>query len=114
MRTIGDIIEAVQEQQAVTDEELRLTLLSLYYFMAIHAPFRDFDKEPEMVLRMRLRDAMSDHFALMKLTPAERLGANWTPGTPENTAQRARSKRVLAAFEKHRGAKVEKGGPDEG
>lgn len=101
-RTIGDIVAAVQEQQPATDEELRLTLLALYYFAELHAK-SDYGNRPELALRMRAQHAFQDKFQMMKMAPDARLGPRWTPGTQENAEGRALSKRVAAAFEKNRG-----------
>lgn len=84
-KTIGDIVEACQEQQPVTEQELRLALLCFYSASVLNnSPGRN----PE---------GFEQHFRLMKSKPSVYLGARWTPGTVENTEGRALSKSILRA-----------------
>jgi hypothetical protein len=97
-RTICDIVDAVQEQQPVTEEELRLTLLCLFYDGQMSAP-HDYETASDLKLRMRAKENFERRWRMLRAVPATYLGANWTPGSPENTAQREASKRILKAFE---------------
>jgi hypothetical protein len=101
-RTVSEIVDAVQEQQPVTETELRLALLCLFYDGQMACP-SDYEGASELKLRMRAKENFERRFHMLRSVPAVRLGPNWTPGTPENTAQREQSKRILAAFEKKRG-----------
>ena len=103
-RTVGDIIEAVQEGQAVTDEEMRLTLLALYYSLVLASP-SDHANKPLWWFQGLARDNFARRFSLMKQDPRRYLGERYTPGAEENKKGRAQSKRVLAAFEKRRPVK---------
>ena len=102
MRTVSEIIEAVQEQQPATEEELRLALLCCHYSLTLAQRY-DFETASEMALRMGAKETFERNFRMMKSDPTVYLGANWTPGTSENKAQRDRSKRVLKAFEASKG-----------
>lgn len=99
MRTVGDIVEAVQEQQPVTDTELRYTLLCLNYALQLSCP-SDFNHSPEFRLRQVAKANFERWFNLLRTEPAEYLGPNWTPGTPENQEQREQSKEILGAFQR--------------
>lgn len=102
VRTISEIIDACQEQQPATEEELRLTLLALHYCLQMSCPSQ-FASFGESRLRTEAEENFKRWFRLLRESPDKYLGANWTPGTPENTEQRRLSKRVLRAFEKARG-----------
>lgn len=101
MRTVSEIVEAAQEQQPATDEELRLALLCVYYALQLGTA-SSYETDSELILRARAKANFESMFHMMRTDPTVRLGRNWTPGTPENTAQRAQSKRILAGFEKRR------------
>jgi hypothetical protein len=83
MRTIGEIVDAVQECQEASEEELRLTLVSLWY-----------------AYRMSARNSIEQQWKLIRVTPEHYLGPRWIPGTPENLEGRRYSKAMLNAFEK--------------
>lgn len=99
MRTVSDIVEAVQTQQPATDEELRLTLLCLYYNSILDAP-SDFEGASELKLRLRAQEAFSRRFRVLKAEPDKYLGERYTPGTQANAEGRDLSEKVLAAFER--------------
>lgn len=98
MRTVNSIVGAVQEQQPVTEQELRLALLCLYYDgqMACQS---DYEGVSESRLRMRAKENFARRFRMLKSEPDKYLGPRWTPGTPENAEGRELSKRILAKFE---------------
>lgn len=109
MRTVIDIVEAVQEQQPVTEDELRLALLCLFYdgqadslFMADITSAGDSIgiSEPARALA---KEHYSRRFRMLKAGPAAYLGPNWTPGTPENTRQRKTSKAIMKRFMESKG-----------
>lgn len=101
-RTVSEIVEAVQEQQPATDSELRLALLCLFYDGQMACP-HDYAGKTQVHLELRAKENFERRFRMLRALPATYLGSNWTPGSPENTAQRANSKRILAAFEKRSG-----------
>jgi hypothetical protein len=100
-RSVGDIVEAVQEQGPVTEAELRLALLCLYYDLQMACP-SDYAGKPQVQLEWRAKENFERRFRMLKAPPAIYLGPRWTPGTPENAQGRAGSKAILAAFEKSR------------
>ena len=104
MRTVFEIVSAVQEQEDVTIDELRLALLCVFYDGAMASP-GDFNEASELKLRLQAKENFERRFRMLKSDPAVYLGPNWTPGSPENKAQREASKRVLAAFQKRQGDK---------
>lgn len=108
MRTVGDILEACQEQQPATEEELRLALLALYYCLHLSCP-HDYEGKAPMLLELRAKDNFERKFRLMKAEPSKWLGARYTPGTKENREGRGVSKRILAGFERARLDKSGKG-----
>lgn len=97
-KTVSDIIEACQEQQPVSELELRHALLCLYYDSQL-ATQHDFATVGPEQLRRRAQENFERRFRMLKAVPAVYLGDPYRPGTPENTKQRKQSKRVLAAFE---------------
>lgn len=99
MRTVREICIAVQDQQPVTEDELRLSLLCLMYDGQMANP-RDFETASEMKLRMRARESYERRSRMMTADPSVYLGPNWTPGTPENKRQREIAFKVLAAATK--------------
>jgi hypothetical protein len=101
MRSVNDIVGAVQEQQPATDEELRLALLCLYYDNQLATP-HDFGSVPDATLRMRAKENFERRFRMMRAEPDKYLGDRYTPGTAENSAERDQLKRILAAFEKRK------------
>lgn len=103
-RTVSDIIEACQEQAGVTERELRHALLCLYYDSQL-ATQHDFATVSDTTLRRRAQENFERRFRMLRAAPATYLGAQYTPGTPENTKRREQSKRLVAAFEKSRGGK---------
>lgn len=104
MRTVGEIVEAVQEREPATEEELRLALLCLYYDGGL-ATRHDGETAHVLLLRMTIKDSFERRFKMMRLEPSVYLGPNWTPGTPENDKQRKMSKGILRAFEQSQSAK---------
>jgi len=82
MRTIGQIIEAVEEQQPVTDEELRLAVVALWHKLQIEIGFEPETRVPKL-------------WDFMRSEPGKYLGPRWTPGTVENTQGRAMSKKIM-------------------
>ncbi len=102
MRTVGAIVESVQEQQPATEEELRLALLAVFYHAQM-ACSSDYAGKPAVIAERRAKDNFERHFRLLRTEPDKYLGPRWTPGSPENAEGRAASKRVLAAFVKSRG-----------
>lgn len=109
MRTVGDIVGAVQEGQPATDEELRLALLCIFYDWQMATP-SDYAGKSQLHLEMRARESFERRFRVLKAPPGVYLGPRWTPGTVENAEGRASSKAILAAFEKRKA----KGGHDGG
>lgn len=103
MRTVSEIVGAVQEQQSATDEELRLALLCLFYDGQMACP-SDYEGKSRALLEARARGNFDRRFRMLKADPSVYLGERWTPGTPENLDGRILSKRVLEAFEKKRAA----------
>jgi hypothetical protein len=97
--TIGDIVDAAQEQRPLTEEQLRLALLAVFYHAQM-ACSSDYASKTQLHLEMRAKDNFERHFRLLKADPATWLGPRWTPGTQENAEGRTLSKRVLAAFER--------------
>lgn len=87
MRTVSEIVGAVQEQQPCSDRELRLALLCLYYTLNMSCTRPE---ESSMA-----RDNFERQFRMMKADPEIYLGENWTPGTKANTSQRELSKKIL-------------------
>jgi len=104
LRTVSEIVEAVQQQQPATEEELRMALLCLYYDNTM-ACDSDFEKASELKLRMRAKENFGRRFRMMKADPATYLGSRWTPGTQENAEGRAMSTKITDAFLKSRGEK---------
>lgn len=97
-RTVGEIVEAIQEGLPVSEDELRLTLLCCYYGGQMSAS-SDYERAGEILLRTRAKDNFERWFRMLRAIPAQYLGPNWTPGTPENTAQR-RLQVLAAALER--------------
>lgn len=104
MRRVVDIVEAVQEQQPVTEEELRLALLCVFYdgqadsrFMSDLASAGDAVGVPATMMAIA-KEHYARRFRMLRADQATYLGKNWTPGTPENTRQRAQSKAILEGF----------------
>jgi len=92
MRTINEVIIAVQEQQPCTDDELRLTLLAV---SAMHQRAERYLYDlAEVILADELRRARfkaafqigeKERTFQARKTPADKyLGPEHTPGTPEN------------------------------
>ncbi len=79
-RTIGDIIGAVEDCTEATNEELRLTLISLWRTLILSS----LDKE-----------GTTRRWYLVRATPKKYLGTNNIPGTEENKKQRALSFNVM-------------------
>ena len=96
-KTVADIIEACQEQQPVSELELRHALLCLYYDSQL-ATRHNFGTDTE--LRRHAKEDFERRFRMMRAIPSVYLGEAYRPGTAENTKRREQSKRVLAAFEK--------------
>lgn len=96
MRTVGEIVEAVQEQQPVTEAELRLALLCLFYDGQLACP-SDFEGASELRLRMRAQESFSRRFRMLREPADLYLGARWTPGSEENTTARRASKAIASA-----------------
>lgn len=101
MRTVGEIVDACQEEQPATEQELRLALLSLYYVLQMSCP-HDYEQAGELKLRMRAKENFERQFRMLKATPEVWLGERWTPGTDANAKGREQSKRVAAAFNRRR------------
>lgn len=101
MRTVGEIVEAVQERQAVDDDELRLALLCLYYDGQLGIDV-DAETRSAPALRMRARESFERRFRMMKTAPDKYLGERWTPGTAANSEGRTMSKAILSAARKAR------------
>lgn len=104
MRSTLEIIIAVQEQQPVTEEELRLALLAMSSIE--HFLKNDFQSLIEAVLdgkptaRMKAefsRGTIEKMFQALKTPPDKWLGASGIPGTPENLRQREIAKRIFKA-----------------
>lgn len=107
MRSILEVIVAVQEQQPATEEELRLTVVALSAML--HLVERSGREVAEAVrdgkpsAKMRADFFLRDHeirFKSRKMTPADYLGPDHTPGEPENERLRKMAK---AVFEKATG-----------
>lgn len=102
MRTVSEIVEAVQTGQPATDEELRLALLCLFYHGQASACPSDYATASAARLQMRAMENFELHFRMMRAEPDKYLGARWTPGTDENLKGRAQSEAILKAFERSR------------
>jgi hypothetical protein len=109
-RTILDIVIAAKEQQPATEEELRLAVVALSAML--HAVERSERQLAEAVLagkpsaKMRAEFALREaeiRFRFRKMDPAQYLGADYTPGTPENDRLRTMAK---ALFERATGEKL--------
>ena len=98
MRTVSEIVDAVQEQRPATEEELRLALLCLFYDGTMAAP-HDYEDASELKLRMRAKENFERRFRMLRAEPGKYLGKRWTPGTAENAEGRALSQSVLKAVE---------------
>ena len=83
VRTVNEIVGAVQEGQPATDEELRLALLCLYYNgqLSARAPR---ENTSLTVYQMRESEAFEHRFNMLKSEPQKYLGERWTPGTKAN------------------------------
>jgi len=93
MRTVSEIVGAVQDQEHATEEELRLTLLCLFYHGQLHSAPDHEDADP-MLLRARVGGEFEARFRLMKSRPDKYLGDRWTPGTKANTEGRRVSEAI--------------------
>lgn len=102
--TIGDIIEAVQEERPVDDVLLRSALLSLYYCLQLSCP-SDYAGKPQVQLEWRAKENFERLFRILRAEPQMWLGERYTPGTEANKKGREQSKKILAAFEAHRDVK---------
>ena len=106
MRSSNEIIIAAKEQQPVTEEELRMALLvevNCEYFLkkAILDWLEAVDKPTTpLIIRMRqnrAREILESVFKMHKGDPLVVLGTRNIPGTPENTAGIALSKKIFKA-----------------
>lgn len=95
MRTTNEIVIAVKECQPVSEEELRLAVASLssinaFHSMQINKLIEAFGSGSELKLKLRL-SALPGHresmFQGAKAPMDKWLGAENTPGTPENKAR---------------------------
>lgn len=93
MRSVNEIILAVQEQQPATEEELRLALLCIDYEMTISTE-TDWNEASPALLRSRASEQFSRRFRMGKADPKEWLGRRWLPGTEENRRAREVSMRI--------------------
>ncbi len=84
MRTIGEIIEAVDECQPATEEELRLTVKSLCGALMLASCHREDCREERIKAR----------WYLFRAEPDKWLGPRHTPGTPENKQERELAMRI--------------------
>lgn len=104
MRSINKIVIAVQESQSATEDELRLALISLnnlYFLMRekyshLSKAVLDGRKYPG-ILAQTSECIMESSIKSNSLTPAEFLGPNNIPGTPENNRNRKMSKSIFKA-----------------
>lgn len=96
MRTTIDIIGAVQEQQPVTEHELKLALLCLYYDGAL-ATTADFENASHLKLKLRAKESWERRFRMLKAEPDRYLGDRYTPGTEANATGRAASEAIYSA-----------------
>jgi len=100
IKTISEIVGACQELEPVSEHDLRLAVLAIYYRLqnVCYA-------EPKS-LATGLCEMPQERYdawrKFMNATPAKWLGDGWTPGTEENMTRRRVAK---AIFEK---ATVEK------
>lgn len=97
MRPVGEIIWAVQEQEPVSVEELKLALLALYYTLQLSCP-SDYETAKPFQLEWRAKENFERYFRLMKADPTVWLGPGWTPGSPENSSRRRVSKKLADVF----------------
>lgn len=93
MRTVSEIVDAVQEGAPATDQELRTALLCLFYDGSL-ATKPDFEDASELKLRTRARESFERRFRMMKSKPDKYLGPRWTPGTEENRQGRELSRKI--------------------
>lgn len=104
MRTTLEIIIAVQECQPATEEELRLALVALSGIESfISHDLQDLVDDviggkPTAKFRAEYANGTIDRMFQARKTPPDKwLGPNGIPGTPENIAGRAISKRIFKA-----------------
>lgn len=111
MRNTLEIVIAAKEQQPATEEELRLTVVALSHML--YAVERDCRSLTEAVLEglpsAKLRAGFCKRedeirFRSKKMPLSEYLGAEYTPGTPENLRLRQMAAKV---FEKATGEKLD-------
>jgi hypothetical protein len=98
-RTVGDIVLACQEQQPVTELELRHALLCLYYDGQLAAS-SDFATASPLKLQMRAKENFERRFRMLRAAPAAYLGEGFKPGTEENSKRRELGKRLIASLQK--------------
>jgi hypothetical protein len=99
-RSIAEIVLAVQEQEEVSDEELRLCLLALDYKAQLAQRRIESALEHGSLFRLMHRtklQAFTDWHTFNNTTPKKYLGPRYTPGTEENTKGRRMSKRIMDA-----------------
>lgn len=92
MKTINEVIIAVQEQQPCSEQELRLTLLALEYMRShldrqMHALVEKVIAEDWRGAKFKAEFEKLEHehrFSDMKVTAEHYLGPGLTPGTPDN------------------------------
>lgn len=103
MRSTNEIVIAVKDGQSVTEEELRLALISvsvteMTYFQMLHEliqAIRDDTPTPLLKLKAELAwQTVEEHFAGHKKPVDKWLGPENIPGTPENNERQEWAKAV--------------------
>lgn len=99
MRTIAEIICAVGDQQPVTEEELKLALLSVHgWAQMAHRDLHTIAENTDKLMVAKIRAGhWKTYFPMMKASPDTYLGPNHTPGTPENDQLRRLARGVFKA-----------------
>ncbi len=105
MRTVNEIVIAVQEQQPATDQELRYALLAMNALeysacREIESLIKGLESDKPAVQKFILQDAkgfQERRFNSQKLPLDVYLGPGNIPGTKENTERRKMAKAVLKA-----------------
>ena len=104
MRTINEITIAVKDNDPVTEEEMRLCIVSMasieYFFRSQLQDLIDAirQKKPQKLLEMKAEFAWGtiEHmFAAGNKPPNKWLGPGDIPGTPENKARVAMAKNIF-------------------
>jgi len=91
-RKLGKIVLDVQEGRPVPEKDVHLALLALYYKLHEHVQ-RQVTHEGRHTLQES--PIWQEFSAFINGDPADYLGPEWTPGTPENEKMRRIAKATM-------------------